>query len=511
MPLPADERKTMSCLKLNGQLFDAAPGMKLSDAILAHRALEMPCAGSGRCGKCRVRARGGLSELTETEKRFLTPGEIAGGIRLACCTFITGDAEVSLPDERQSQIRMSGIMPDFEKDPMFRGFGVAFDIGTTTLAAQLYGAGGLLAQASAPNPQSAFGADVISRIKEALSGRGEELSKSIRGAVNALIAEMCGSAAIDPAQVDAVVVTGNTAMLYLFTCTPPGCLSHAPFEADRLFGVTLPAKEFGLCCAGAQVYMPRCISAFVGADITCALLASGICLRSETALLADIGTNGEMALWHAGRLLCCSTAAGPAFEGAGISMGMGGKSGAVDRVSLEDGNLRVHTIDGAAPAGICGSGIVDAVSCLLLAGKMDETGILDEDPAVIAPPVEITQADIRAVQLAKSAMCAGMQTLLKLSGVSFAGVRHLFIAGGFGSYLDRHSAAVIGLIPAQLEEKAQAIGNAALSGAAMILQNRAFAAVSTVLAEKAETQDLTTSCVFTELYMENMLFGCGED
>lgn len=217
-------------------------------------------------------------------------------------------------------------------------------------------------------------------------------------------------------------------MLYLLTQTDPDCLSHAPFAASRLFGETLAAGELGLPCLHAQVYLPRCMSAFVGADITTALLASGICSKPDTRMLVDIGTNGEIALWHRGQLSCCSTAAGPAFEGAGLSMGMAGKTGAVDHVRVQDGALQAHVIGGGAPKGICGSGVIDALACLLELEQLDETGLLEQDPAPVAPPVCLTQKDVRMVQLAKSAICAGLRTLLRVEGLCGADAAELAVA-----------------------------------------------------------------------------------
>ena len=170
------------------------------------------------------------------------------------------------------------------------------------------------------------------------------------------------------------------------------------------------------------------MSAFVGADITTALLVSGICSKPDTRMLVDIGTNGEIALWHRGQLSCCSTAAGPAFEGAGLSMGMAGKTGAVDHVRVQDGALQAHVIGGGAPKGICGSGVIDALACLLELEQLDETGLLEQDPAPVAPPVCLTQKDVRMVQLAKSAICAGLSTLLRVEGLERRG--HAFAEQG---------------------------------------------------------------------------------
>lgn len=249
-------------VSVNGTHLEAQMGALLSSVILPHHALEMPCAGYGRCGKCRVVAHGALSALSDAEREHLSPQDISRGVRLACCARVEGDCTVTLEGAAASQIRLAGEMPDFVHDPIFSVCGAAVDIGTTTLASCLYGPDGtLLAQASAPNPQAGWGADVISRIEAALHGSGDALAASVRAGVRALVLEMAASAHISAEAVDALVITGNTAMLYLLTQTGPDCLSHAPFAASRLFGETLAAGELGLPCPHAQVYLPRCMSA----------------------------------------------------------------------------------------------------------------------------------------------------------------------------------------------------------------------------------------------------------
>ena len=244
----------------------------------------------------------------------------------------------------------------------------------------------------------------------------------------------------------------------------------------------------------------------MGADITTALLASDICKQSDSRLLVDIGTNGEMALWHKGTLYCCSTAAGPAFEGAGISMGMSGQTGAIDRVQIVNGELFAHVIGEGEPRGICGSGVIDGVACLLDLETMDETGYLEDDPTPIADPVVLTQEDIRAVQLAKSAICAGICTLTHTAKLPLDALNELVIAGGFGSYLSIPSAIRIGLIPDELRGKIRVIGNAALSGAVMLLLSADLRKTAELLAHSAKIVVLSSNAVFAEAYMDGMLF-----
>ena len=296
----------------DGRQISATPGMTLSQIISGER----PCGGHGKCGKCRVKVWGEVSEPTLAERSLLSEKELAGGVRLACLTRAVGDCQVErIAVVKASQIVTQGVSTKFTLNPTFSRYAVAMDIGTTTLAAQLFDpAGNLLAKASCPNPQARWGADVISRIEAALKGDAEQLTSAIRSALNEMLLEFSG--VIDPKEADAAVITGNTVMLSLLTGQSLQPFSRAPFRPENLFGQTLPAKALSLSALAPEtpVYLPPCISAFVGGDITCAILATGL-RDGKTAMLADIGTNGEMALWHEGRLTVTSTAAGPAFEG----------------------------------------------------------------------------------------------------------------------------------------------------------------------------------------------------
>lgn len=213
-----------------------------------------------------------------------------------------------------------------------------------------------------------------------------------------------------------------------------------------------------------------------------------------------------MALWHENRLTLCSTAAGPAFEGAGITMGMAGKSGAVDHVTVQNGQLAAHVIGDVPPVGICGSGVVDAIACLLETEEIDETGFMENDPATILAPVVLTGSDVRMIQLAKSAIHAGIRTLLHHEKLKCEEITELLIAGGFGSYLDIQNAGKIGLIPEEMLDSVRVVGNAALAGAAMLLLNKGLRKESVRLADSAEVIELSTDPVFAEEYMERMFF-----
>lgn len=500
--LSTDEKKEIT-VTVNGRLQKALSGLALSEIALG----EKPCGGHGRCGKCRVVARGELSALTEAEKRLLTAKELASGIRLACMTYARGDCEIETLVKSEERILTAGALPKFDLQPSFSKYGVAVDIGTTTLAARLYDSkGNLLAEAAESNPQGAYGADVVSRIEAALGGEASALAVTIRNALDGMIKALAEKAQVNEKEIDGIVITGNTVMLSLLTGESVEPFSHAPFAAKRLFGETVTAKALGIFSLqqDTPVYLPPCISAFVGADTACAILATNLC-KGGSALLADIGTNGEMALWHGGKLTVCSTAAGPAFEGVGISMGMQGAVGAIDQVRLSEDQCLPHVIGEGTPKGICGSGLVDAVACMLELEALDESGYLEDDPFVIKEPVLLTQQDIRMLQLAKSAICAGLLTLLKNAGIHASEVSALYIAGGFGNYLSKESAARIGLLPKALAERAMPVGNAALSGASMLLLNAELRREAEAWAHAAHVSELATDPGFSERFMSGMM------
>ena len=487
---------------VNGKVKFADAGALLSEVIIG----EKPCGGHGKCGKCRVIAKGSLSSPTETERKFLDEANLARGYRLACMTRAIGDCEITTAQEEKMHIAVDGNLPAFQINPTFDNYGVAIDIGTTTIVAKLYDRSGrLLASTSHLNPQQKWGADVISRIEAALKGDASKLAKSVRFSLISAIQDLANASKIETNQIDGVVITGNTVMLSLLCEESVLPFSSAPFEAKRLFGEELVASELDLSCLrpNVPVYLAPCISAFVGADTICAIIATRLC-SGDTAMLADIGTNGEIALWHKNELTVCSTAAGPAFEGVGISMGMRGSSGAIDKVNIENGGLVSHTIGNTDPSGICGSGLVDAIACMLEIGALDESGYLEEDKFIVTTPVFLSPKDIRMFQLAKSAIYAGIITLMRHGNLSAEAVRALYIAGGFGTYLNQDNAVRVGLIPRELKDVTEAVGNAALAGASMLLLSVDKRYEAEALAKKARVLDLTSNPRFSDFFFAGM-------
>lgn len=471
--------------KVQQLVFDAPKPLK---NLLEEAGLQQPhpCGGRGSCGKCAVCLEGAVSAPNEAEKK--------AGTRLSCQAILLGDAKAVLKKrEDLSQIQIKSKAEVELGIPISGKIGAAVDIGTTTIALKRYDlqTGLLLGESAMENPQVRVAADVMGRIGAAMDGQLETLQKQVLDAISQLLDRAGGPA-------DTLVITGNTTMLYLLTGRDPKCLSCVPFEADTLFDTDTQILN-------TPAYLPPCMNAFVGADITCAVLASEMC-QKETALLCDVGTNGEIALWRDGTLYVTSTAAGPAFEGAGISCGCSSIPGAIDRVWAEQGRLELHTIGDVPAVGLCGSGLIDAVAQLLELEWMDETGALDEDEVELAPGVSLLQKDIRAMQLAKAAIAAGIQTLLEVSSTACDEIETLYIAGGFGSHLNIESAVRIGLIPEELEHKVQVIGNAALAGASQLLLDSRKLAPLRAIAACSRHWNLGGNPRFNENYMSSMLF-----
>ena len=460
----------------------------LSDLIADHPdSPGRPCGGGGNCGQCAVFAKG----------TFIPAPNDAGKV-LSCQTRLCGDGEIWLPRRQaMQQIETNAAGANYTYAPVDGDYAAAVDIGTTTIVLRLLqlSDGAVLSTIACENPQRTVAADVIGRIDSALKGNLHLLSNMIRDIIDSLEQKAIRLAGLSIEKTDYRIITGNTTMLYLFTGRNPEPLSHAPFQADCLFD----HQE-------DRDYFPPCAGAFVGADITCALLFSGICNQDQTAMLIDIGTNGEIALWHKGQITCCATAAGPAFEGGGIACGTGSIRGAIDSAKAKDGKIAFTTIQGYEAVGICGSGLIDLTAALLDLEWMDESGMLDDDEIVLSPTVTLSQKDIRQVQLAKGAIAAGIRSLAEEAGLSLKDISTLYIAGGFGSHLNLQSAGRIGLIPPELLDRTVILGNASLGGAQQLLLDRTALDAVRKIAKNSNCINLASSEAFTNAFVECMMF-----
>lgn len=424
-------------------------------------------------------------------------------------------------------------------DTTRRLYGTAFDIGTTTVAAYLHdlNTGKCVAVSSMLNPQRKFGADVIARISYTMQSNENriEMQNLIINCINELTGKLVQQSKISHVDIYTAVFTGNTTMLHLLMGLDAANIAVSPFIPVTTNLQHFSSKALGLSINehGVGVAFPG-VSAYVGGDTVAAILSSGMYDKDEISLLIDIGTNGEIVLGGKDWLLACSTAAGPAFEGANIKNGVGGVTGAIDTIGAGPA-FEYTTIGNTSPVGICGSGIIDAIAQLLDAEIIDETGRLaDEDEAeqlgkgysdrlitvdgvrsfILASEGEkgsgaqivITQKDIRELQNAKAAIAAGIETLIKQSGNGHDAIKKVYLAGGFGSKINIDSALKIGLLPRSLENRIEAIGNASGTGAAEGLLSESMLKLSEKLKLKVKYIELSASADFVEKYVDNMFF-----
>ncbi len=461
--------------------FEVPRGGLLVASLAAH-GVEFPCGGMGECGGCGVRVLSGSLPATEADRNIFTPEQLAAGSRLACQAHadaplvlecaqwhmeILADNEMGCPILTESA-SADAVRVGEGHSPSKSGLGIAIDLGTTTIAAQLIrlGSGDVLGVETMLNPQAAFGSDVMSRVHAALEGR--DLVTPIRAALGEAVASLAGSRQSEIAE---VLLVGNTVMHHLFCGLSLEPLSHVPFESSKLGERRFTPLDLNWNLpADCVIRFARCIGGFVGSDILAGIVAAGIANGRELRALVDLGTNGEIAIGNRDVIICASTAAGPAFEAASIRMGMRAVTGAIAHVALADGAVHATVIGDVAPRGICGSGLIDAVAVGLRSGAILPNGRIANGTKLypVAPPVVLQQADIRELQLAKGAIAAGFRLLLGRIGSSSRDLASIYLAGAFGNYVQIDSAIRIGLLefPHSL---IQSPGNTALRGAKMLL------------------------------------------
>jgi uncharacterized 2Fe-2S/4Fe-4S cluster protein (DUF4445 family) len=414
-------------------------------------------------------------------------------------------------------------------------YGCAVDIGTTTVVVYLVNliTGEVIDHCSQLNKQQRFGADVISRI-QAVSQLPEgnwEIQKVLLSQLERMIKDVMQHSAPAGASLIEISLVGNTTMLHLLLGIDPASLSVTPFTPVFTQGLAFQASDLGFkAFPTAKISLSPSIASYVGADITAGLYATGCTLSCDPVLFLDIGTNGELALWDGERLYCCSSAAGPAFEGASILFGTGGIEGAISSVEVEmskEGKpvITCQTIEGAKPIGICGSGIIDVMASLIQLKLIDDTGMMvspEEDSLGLLFKSEqgialdlvrseelslyFTQKDVREVQLAKAAIAAGIKTLFKESNLTLEKVSKMIIAGGFGNYINVENAQKIGLLPSIPLQKIESVGNAAGKGAVLTLVDPKAQQSMENIVSKSCYIELSTSPVFMDYYIDEMSF-----
>ena len=446
-------------------------------------------------------------------------------------------------DFRGTAVTLNGRLLDFERgNTRACLYGVAVDLGTTTVVGKLIDLvdGSVQAVASSANPQRIYGEDVVSRVQHASKGKRErrELQKAAVHAINGIVERLLAEARVPRRFVYELVVDGNTVMNHLLIGADPTYMAEYPYVPVFRGPIDHGARQLGIRIhRNGRVHVLPAIGRFVGGDTTGVLLATDLCQRDTLHLAVDIGTNGEMVLGHKGWAVACSTAAGPAFEGANIRHGMRAEKGAIDSVWVEDGRLRMHVIGEVEARGICGSAVIDVVAELLRLGIVQETGrmlppdqlsreippelrerVRTGDDGVFfvlterggEPEVVFTQRDVREVQLAKGAIATGIEMLLSEAGKDLSDVDRVLVAGGFGNYMKPENALRIGLLPQMPREKVHYVGNAALTGAEMALISVEARREARRIAERVRYIEIAARPEFQERFAENMLFPSGD-
>lgn len=493
------------------------------------RDIEATCGGNGRCGKCLVKAAGEISPPDDIEERLLLSGE---GHRLSCRTKVLGTCSIFLEGEKSVAAICAGLRENMMLPHLQRqGIGAAVDIGTTTVVLYLVDleTGEIINIQSGMNAQRVFGADVISHVEYTLIHDDglNQLSEKIREQIDEYLSAACRETGHETRELHEIAIAGNTIMAHIFAGFSPETIAVAPFTPVSLFGEYVTAGSTGLPGkSDTPVYIAPCVAGYVGGDITAGMLASGAYEAEKVCLYLDIGTNGEIALGNKEGFLCCATAAGPAFEGAEIACGMPGVTGAISNVWFSEGLVRYQAIGEGVPSGICGSGLVDALAMFLDLGVVDETGRLlkaEEAPVCIksylgernnrtvfyideARTIFISEEDIRKLQLAKAAVAAGIRTLLEEAGLNGTDVDTVYLAGGFGNYMDKKNAAAIGLIPKSFVPKLVSAGNGAGMGAvAKLLYGEAQEKLREIQ-QKCKYLELSSNTKFNGHFIDCMTF-----
>ena len=472
-------------------IINVSKGSNLLDVLRKHGYyISASCGGKGTCKKCKV--------------KYLNKDI------LSCQTVITEDMTVELNTNISTGLEEM-LSRTYEVEEQ-NGYGIAFDLGTTTIAAYLMNlqTGSEIGSYSVLNTQASYGADVVSRIQQCEAGFLQELNTIIVKQFNDIINHFQNQAMVD--KIEKIVVSANTTMLHILANVNPSSLGKAPFKPQFI-----ERKEF----SGAElkinvnkVILLPSISAYIGSDIVSGMLAIDISHKKGNLLFVDMGTNGEIILKTDDAMYGTSTAAGPAFEGAKIEFGTGGIPGAISKVSLHNQELKLTTIDNKQAIGICGSALVEIISLLIKEAIIDETGLLQSsnnlvkhDKFYLDSNIYISQRDIREFQLAKSAIASGIKTLVGYAGLTLDAIDKIYLAGGFGFYLNKGSAISVGLLPKEFKGKqVVVVGNSSGEGAKMALINAKYLRDCDNIYRQVEVVELANNKVFADYFIENILF-----
>lgn len=501
------------------------------------------CGGKGTCGKCLVQVLAGALEITAQDRKIFNEEELAKGYRLSCQAYPKQDCTLRLLSGDESNFEVISVTDSSNDNSISNDdiddeeYGIAVDLGTTTIAACLVGLSSkkIIETFTTINKQRVYGADVIARIKASNSGKRNLLRNCIRKDLLECLHQLLLVSGINPKLVTKIAIAGNTTMGHLLMGYSCMGLGTYPFRPVNIGTIEKDFKDFfGSNDLEACVTLLPGISAFVGGDITAGLAVSDFDKSIKPSLLVDLGTNGEMAIGMKEHILVSSTAAGPAFEGGNISCGVGSVAGAICSVNMEGSSssnttndikqpkVSYQTIGGKPPVGICGTGVVEIISELLRNHLMNASGLLQEPYFDHGFPITetekdlpsneqeraivFTQKDIREIQLAKAAIRAGIETLISNYGISYEQIDHVYLAGGFGYKINIDKAVHIGLLPEELSDKIIAIGNSSLTGAIQYLTDASMKKRLEHIISIAREFNLSEDADFNNRYVQHMNF-----
>jgi len=498
------KKVSITLLPLN-QSFEVAKDSQLHDILFSY-GVEFPCGGHARCRGCRIRIKEGHLPITDSQKNILDDKELNEGWRLACEGRVQDDLIIEL-DQWKSDVLSDDS--DFQFSPM-HGFGVAIDLGTTTLAAQLVNreTGEVLAVETAINPQAKYGGDIMTRIDAASRlVKQNEMQLLIRSKINDMIIDLFHSSNENISRLKRIIIVGNAVMHNIFCGIDVEPMGYHPFEpvSNDLELYTPSELRWDLNEDVTIEFLPG-VGSFIGSDILIGAWAKNMIESDGIKVLVDLGTNGEIMVGNKDKFLAASTAAGPAFEGAGISMGMRAATGAISTVMTRNGEIIPKVLGSEKARGICGSGLVDAISVYLDDGSIKADGrFLNGESIMVMDPVVITQKDIRELQLAKGAIATGIRLLLKEFNAEEKDVSEVYLSGAFGNYISKRSARRIGLLNFP-QKKITTAGNTALLGAKMALFNKSKINNFYEIREKTTHLDLSMHPDFTDIFAELVNF-----
>lgn len=544
-----------------GNAYESDKDVNLYHFLAELDLMDAPCGGVGCCGKCKVKILNTDIPMEEAEDEFFTALEIAEGWRLACLHAVEEDIILELPPKEViSEIISQGYLRGFIKNPYIskrldkdgdtlvmagnkvisieqgdtrgRLFGLAIDIGTTTVVVSLIDLsnGQELTSVSCLNGQKTFGQDVITRINYAMTHRNgtlilqKTILKDLRNLIMGIFTQGSEDFSFESKDIYEITVGANTTMAHLLAGIDPSSMGKAPYQTAFAGPLVLNgAQDLKLPVSDrCSVYCLPAVSAFVGGDISAGILACGIHHDSRNILFIDIGTNGEMVLSRGGKLCACSCAAGPALEGMNISCGVRAARGAVEDVNLRgigaDIVVELSVIGDVKPTGLCGSGLLSVIAELRRTEILHKSGRLLDHPLVekVAGKkrfiidkdneIYLTQQDIRQVQLAKGAILSGIQTMVGANGLAFSEIDQVMVAGQFGAHLKGESLTGAGLIPRQLGDVITYVGNTSKSGAYLCLLSSEERAAVEKIAEEIIYIELSSLDGYDSLFVKAIEF-----